>query len=217
MQIYSLTVGALRANCYIIAPENSSECIIIDPGEDGERILRFLKQKGLNPVYIINTHGHIDHIGANIFIAGQTEAKILIHQNDAQMLHDPISNLSSFLGSSCAAPMAVSSKKADYILEDGEILEVSGIIIEILHTPGHTQGGICLKIGNCVFTGDTLFNGGIGRTDFPNGSHKTLINSINKKLMTLDDETIIYPGHGESSTIGRERNRINNYQLSINN
>jgi len=192
-------VGELRANCYIIAQENSSECVIIDPGEDGERILQFLKGKGLNPVYIINTHGHIDHIGANLFIAEQTGAKILIHQNDAKMLHDPISNLSSFLNYS------VTSKQADYILEDGEILEVSGITIEILHTPGHTKGGICLKIRNCIFTGDTLFAGGVGRTDFPNGSHETLIKSINKKLMALDDETIVYPGHGESSTIGMER------------
>jgi glyoxylase-like metal-dependent hydrolase (beta-lactamase superfamily II) len=198
-------VGELGTNCYIIAQENSKECIIIDPGEDGERILRLLKEKGLNPVYIINTHGHIDHIGANSFIAKQTGAKILIHQNDAKMLHDPISNLSSFLGNSEIA------SQADHILKDDEILEVSGIIIEILHTPGHTQGGICLKVCNCVFTGDTLFAGGIGRTDFPNGSHKTLIESINKKLMVLNDETIIYPGHGMSSTIGRERSRINNY------
>ncbi|MFH1860260.1 MAG: MBL fold metallo-hydrolase, partial [bacterium] len=193
MQIYTLMVGELRANCYIIAQENSRECVIIDPGEDGEKILQFLKKKGLNPVYIINTHGHIDHIGANLFIAEQTGAKILIHQNDAKMLHDPILNLSSFVNSS------VTSKQADYILEDGEILEVSGITIEILHTPGHTKGGICLKIHNCIFTGDTLFAGGVGRTDFPNGSHETLIKSINKKLMALDDETIVYPGHGESS------------------
>ncbi|MEK7813160.1 MAG: MBL fold metallo-hydrolase [Candidatus Desantisbacteria bacterium] len=201
MQIYTLMVGELRANCYIIAQENTSECVIIDPGGDGERILRLLKEKGLNPVYIINTHGHIDHIKANSFIAKQTGAKILIHQNDARMLHDPISNLSSFLGNFETTP------QADSVLKDGEILNVSGIIIEVLHTPGHTQGGICLKICNCVFTGDTLFAQGVGRTDFPGGSHKTLIESINKKLMVLDDETIIYPGHGESSTIGRERMR----------
>ncbi|MDI6781395.1 MAG: MBL fold metallo-hydrolase [bacterium] len=199
MQLYTLVVGDLRVNCYIIAQENASECVIIDPGEDGERILRLLKEKELDPVYIINTHGHIDHIGANSFIARQTGAKILIHQNDERMLHDPISNLSSFLGNHKITP------QADRILKDGDVLDVSGMIIEILHTPGHTKGGICLKICNCVFTGDTLFAGGIGRTDLPDGSYKTLMESINKKLMVLDDETIIYPGHGESSTIGRER------------
>ncbi len=201
MQIYTLVVGELRVNCYIIAQENAKECVIIDPGEDGERILQFLRQKELNPVYIINTHGHIDHIGANSFIARQTEAKILIHENDARMLHDPISNLSSFLGNHKTTP------QADRVLKDGDMLEVSGMTIEILHTPGHTRGGICLKIDNCVFTGDTLFCMGIGRTDFPDGSYKTLMKSINKKLMVLDDKTIIYPGHGESSTIGKERMR----------
>ncbi|MFH1096608.1 MAG: MBL fold metallo-hydrolase [Candidatus Desantisbacteria bacterium] len=199
MQVYTLIVGDLRANCYIISHEDSRECIIIDPGENGERILQFLEEKGLIPIYIINTHGHSDHIGANLFISEQTGAKILIHQNDAKMLHDPISNLSSFLGDPAV------SKQADYILEDGEILEISGITIEVIHTPGHTKGGICLKIDNHLFTGDTLFAGGVGRTDFPNGSHKALMESINKRLMALNDEMIIYPGHGESSTIGMER------------
>ncbi|OIP41870.1 MBL fold metallo-hydrolase [Candidatus Desantisbacteria bacterium CG2_30_40_21] len=199
MQVDTLIVGELRVNCYIISHEDSRECIIIDPGENGERILQFLEEKGLTPIYIINTHGHSDHIGANLFIAEQTGAKILIHQNDAKMLHDPISNLSSFLSNPAV------SKQADYILEDGEILEISGITIEVVHTPGHTKGGICLKIDNYLFTGDTLFAGGVGRTDFPSGSHKTLMESIGKRLMTLSDEITIYPGHGESSTIGMER------------
>jgi glyoxylase-like metal-dependent hydrolase (beta-lactamase superfamily II) len=194
-----MVIGEMMVNCYIVSQNNNEECIVIDPGEDGEQILRVLREKKLRPVYIINTHGHVDHIGANVFLAKETGSKILIHQNDANMLTDPTANLSTFFGT------PVVSKQADYVLGDGEILEVNDLIFEVIHTPGHTKGGICLKINNYVFTGDTLFAGGIGRTDLPDGSQEVLIESINNRLMVLNDDTIIYPGHGESSTIGIER------------
>ncbi|MDI6734745.1 MAG: MBL fold metallo-hydrolase [bacterium] len=196
-EIHKLIVGSMASNCYIFSERD--EAIIIDPGDEAELILDKLNELKTKPVYIVNTHGHLDHISANDEIKMATGAKILIHKNDAPMLTD------AFLNLSATFEQPIVCQKADKLLEDGEVIKTSNLTLKVLHTPGHTQGGICLVGDGFVFTGDTLFQSGIGRTDFPCGSYKTLINSITNRLLTLPDEFIIYPGHGDISTIGMER------------
>ncbi|MEW6620250.1 MAG: MBL fold metallo-hydrolase [bacterium] len=194
--IHKLVVGFMESNCYIL--EDGNEAIVIDPGGDAYLILDKLNELKTKLIYIINTHGHSDHIAGNNELKNATGAKILIHKKDAVMLTDSSSNLSAFF----YEPIITS---ADRLLEDGEYIETGHLKLKVIHTPGHTQGGICLSGDKFIFTGDTLFAGGIGRTDFPGGDYKTLIDSINQHLLILEDETIIYPGHGNISTIGEER------------
>jgi len=197
-KIHKLVVGPMQSNCYILCEED--EAIVIDPGGDAQLILNKLNELNSKCIYIINTHGHIDHIAANNKIKDATGAKILIHKKDASMLTNSLLNLSAFF-----TEETIAVNPPDRLLEDGDYIKTSNLKLKVIHTPGHTEGGICLLGDGFVFTGDTLFESGIGRTDFPGGSYKTLIDSICKHLLVLKDETIIYPGHGGISTIGRER------------
>ena len=151
--------------------------------------------------YIVNTHGHFDHISGNGLLKDTLKAEILIHKDDACMLTDPSRNLSYMLG------LTIISPKPDRLLEDGEKIEVGELQLIVMHTPGHTEGSISLfcKEENAVFTGDTLFAGSVGRTDLPGASLQKLLKSLNDKILKLPDETIVYPGHGGKTTIGRER------------
>jgi len=194
-----LVVGAVGANCYIIGCEETGEGVVVDPGGDGPAILRLVRERGLKVKYIIDTHGHVDHISANGQVKEATGAPILIHELDAPMLTDASRNLSFF------APRPVRGPAADRTLRNGEVVQVGNLKLEVIHTPGHTPGGISLRLGDKVLTGDTLFAGSIGRTDFPGGSYTTLIDSIKQKLLPLGDEIEVYPGHGPPSTIGEER------------
>lgn len=196
MLIEKIVVGEMQANCYVLAETKNSASIIIDPGADYEDIKAILDQNKLKPKLIINTHGHIDHIGEN----DKFKLPIFIHKLDSEFLTDPAKSLSVFFGNS------KTSLEPYRQLEDAEIVELESLKLEVIHTPGHTPGSICLKIDSVVFTGDTLFFEGIGRTDFPQGDEKRLIKSIREKLFVLPDEMIIYPGHGPSSTIGHEKN-----------
>ena len=204
MKIIQLMVGPLQANCYLLADGPGKPAAIIDPGGDGPLIKAAVERDKLQPVVIIDTHGHIDHIAANSYLKELYQIPLLIHAADANSLTDPVLNLSALgLGK-------FSSPPPDRLLQDGDAIEVGDLRLEVLHTPGHTPGGICLllrQIGSpdIVFTGDTLFAGGVGRTDFPGGSMEELMNSIRNKLLVLPEETVIYPGHGPASTIGRER------------
>ena len=195
-----LEVGPMAANCYIVADESKNDAFLIDPGGDPGRIKQILKKKDLNLKFIINTHGHGDHIFAN----GSFDVPIYIHKLEKEFLTDPDKNLSGMFGFLLKTP------KAAKLLEDGEKIYLNDMEIEILHTPGHTPGGISIKLDKVVFTGDTLFAGGIGRTDFPDGSEETLLRSIKDKLLTLGDDVIVYPGHGPESTIGEEK-RTNSF------
>ncbi len=203
MLLKRLAVGALETNCYLIACEKTKKAAVIDPGgeEEIDLILNLLQKNNLNLKYIINTHGHIDHIAGNNLLKTKTEALLLIHKLDADMLVDANKNFSSFMGKE------INSPPADKFLEEGDELSLGKLKLVAIHTPGHTPGGISLVINDFIFTGDTLFAGSIGRTDLPGGSYQDLIKSIKEKLFILGDGKTIYPGHGTDSTIGEEKRK----------
>lgn len=191
----TIIVGPMEVNCYILGCKGTREATIIDPGVDYDKIKKRLEEIGVTAKYILNTHGHADHIGAN----GKFGLPVFIHRLDATFLRNPIKNLSTMFG------FVVASPKADRLLEDKSKIEVGSLNLEIIHTPGHTPGSISIKCDDIVFTGDTLFCEGIGRTDLPYASEKDLFNSIREKLLVLPDMTKVYPGHGPASTIGHEK------------
>ena len=191
----SLVVGPMAVNCYCLADPDTKDACLIDPGAEPARIKNLLVREKFNLKFILNTHGHGDHIAAN----GYFDAPIYIHQLDEDFLTDSNKNLSSMVGFPFISP------RASKFLEDGETVNLGNIRLEIIHTPGHTPGSISIKYDNILFTGDCLFNGGIGRTDFAYGDERELLKSIRERLLIFDDDTIIYPGHGEPSTIGREK------------
>ena len=200
MFLKRLTVGPLESNCYLVADEETGEGLIVDPGEEGERILRTVMQEGITPRYLINTHGHVDHIGANSYLKEKIGTiRIGIHEADARMLINTNENLSGFAGEEVTSP------PADFFLEDGDEITVGKVCLRIIHTPGHTRGGICLFGEGKVLAGDTLFAGSVGRTDLPGGSMELLMESLRGKLMVLPEETVVWPGHGEWTTIGQEK------------
>ncbi len=194
-----LPVGPIEANCFVVYDEETKEAAVIDPGADGKRIIQEINKHDLKVKYIINTHGHADHIGANLDVKNSTGASLMIHEEDGAMLTDANSNLSVFMGRGITKPAP------DVLLHEGDVIEIGSSTLKVVHTPGHTKGGICLYNEEVCFSGDTLFAGSIGRTDFPGGSYGEIINSIKTKLMPLADEIIVYPGHGPATTIGQER------------
>lgn len=199
MKIIRMEVGSLGTNCYIVYCEQTKEAAVIDPGGSAADILAVINREQLKVAYIINTHGHADHIGANGKVKAATQAPLLIHAADADMLTSGFRNLSSYMGE------GITSDPADRMLKDGDIIDFGAVRLEVLHTPGHTPGGICLKTDGAVWSGDTLFAESIGRTDFPGGSYHQLIQSIKEKLLILPDDYAVYPGHGPETTIGWER------------
>lgn len=200
MLIQCIPLGGMGANCYVVACQETKEALVIDPGGEPGPVVAYLEKNGLTAKYIVNTHGHIDHIMGNDQLKKATGAKVMIHEADAEMLQNPQLNLSGFMGG------AIKLAPADQLLTEGDTVEVGKISLEVLHTPGHTKGGICLAGNGVVFTGDTLFAGSIGRTDFPGGSFETLIKAIKTKILPLPDDTAVYPGHMQESTISQEKN-----------
>ncbi len=199
MIIKELAVGPLMANCIILGCEKTKEAVVIDPGDETERILRSLADLELKVKYIINTHGHFDHVGGNRKMKDATGADILIHALDAPMLSQLSASAAAFGLSSEDSP------PPDQTVEDGETLSFGNITLKVIHTPGHSPGGISLYTNGNVFVGDTLFAGSIGRTDLPGGDYDTLISSIQKKLFVLGDDVRVFSGHGPETTIGREK------------
>ena len=198
MIIKKLEVGPFASNCYIISSESNKEGVIIDPGADAEEILKNVKDLGLDIKFIVLTHGHIDHIGALKEVKEATGAEVAIHSDDAKSLHEP--SLGRVFGLSYPPP-----PPPDRLLKGGDSIDIGDLHFLVLHTPGHSLGGICLLGEGVVFSGDTLFNYGIGRYDLPGGSYSQLMDSIYTKLMILPDNTIVCPGHGPDTTIGTER------------
>ncbi len=200
MILEKLVVGQLGANCYIVACEETRQGFVIDPGDEGYRIVEKLIEIDVELKYILNTHGHVDHIGGNrVLKEHYPEAKLMIHSEEADKLTDPSSNLSLY------TEQQVMSPRADGYLSENNEIQVGHVIGTVIETPGHTPGGVSIKVENHVFTGDTLFYEGIGRCDLPGGDHDQLLTSIQKKLYQLPGETMVYPGHGPSSSIQHEK------------
>ena len=194
-----VVVGALGVNCYILHEEGHDEAVVIDPGGSEEAVWMHISAEGLTLKAILNTHAHADHIGAVDFLREKTGAKFYLHEADAPMLLDARKNLSAFMG------MPIVTKPADVLLKGGEVLDICHMKFTVLHTPGHSPGGVCYLMEDRVFSGDTLFAESVGRTDFPGSSAKDLMTSVREKLLVLPDEIKVYCGHGPETTIGHER------------
>jgi glyoxylase-like metal-dependent hydrolase (beta-lactamase superfamily II) len=196
-----LVVGPLACNCYIVGDETTKQGMVIDPGAEGRAILRAVSELGLSIKLIVVTHAHFDHVGAVPAVKEATGAQLAIHEADASMRLGPFARMmASISGGSFSR-----SSQPERLLRDGDVIEIDSLRFTVLHTPGHSLGGISLYGHGMVFTGDTLFNYGVGRSDFPGCSHRQLIDSIKRKLMSLPDDTIVYPGHGPPTTIGEEK------------
>lgn len=200
MILKRLEVGSFATNCYIIGSETSREGIIIDPGDEAERILKEVKDSGLDIKIIVLTHGHSDHTAALKEVKEETGAQMAVHAEDVSTLKQKLLGVIMGVGFKSPPP-------PDRLLNDGDTVSVSGLELKVIHTPGHSRGSICLIGDGVLFSGDTLFNFGIGRSDLPGsgGNHEQLIKNINDKLLVLDDDIKVYPGHGPETTIGAER------------
>ena len=198
MILRKMELGSFGTNCYIVGDEVTKEGMIIDPGEDASEILKQVSALGLTIKLIVLTHSHIDHIGALAEVKKATGAEIAIHETEAPFLLKQPWRM-EFM------PPTPPSPPAGRLLKEGDTITVGKLKFKVLHTPGHTIGGICLLGIGVVFSGDTLFNFSVGRADFPGSDYNQELNSIRNKLMTLPDDTKVYPGHGPASTIGTER------------
>jgi len=189
MIVKQYEVGNFAVFCYLIGDEEAKEGLFIDPADDADMLLAEAKSHGINKIkYIVNTHSHVDHIMGNAAMVKKTGAKIVIHEEDAPLLTKTPSYLLDMF-------RATSSPSADIQVKDGEVIQVGNVGLKVLHTPGHSPGGMSLYVDGMVFTGDSLFVGSVGRTDFPGSSWEELETSIRKKLYVLPGETIVYPGH----------------------
>lgn len=202
MILKALVVGPFASNCFIVGSEKTKEGMVIDPGADAPDILDTIQGLGLSIKLIVVTHNHIDHVGALRGVKDATGAEYAVHEADAREAKP--AKFDRMMGRMLGSPQEA-SPKPDRLLKDGDIIRLGDLKFEILYTPGHTPGGISLSGEGVVFSGDTLFNSGIGRTDLAGGDYAQLMNSIKSKLMVLPDSTIVYPGHGPETTIGAEK------------
>lgn len=199
MKVIRIPAGIYAANCYIIYSETTKDGIIVDPGGDADVILNTIKENNLKIKHIVLTHGHGDHIGGVMELLDVLKVPLLVHEDDVKMISDAKMNLSNIM------PIGAIELNPDKILKDRDIIPFGDLEAEIIHTPGHTLGGICIKIGDNLITGDTLFQGSIGRTDLEGGDYDTIIKSIKENLLVFPDDTIVWPGHGVQTTIGSEK------------
>ncbi|MBI4844218.1 MAG: MBL fold metallo-hydrolase [Nitrospirae bacterium] len=198
MIIKKIIVGPLEENAYIVWDEKTKEAIAIDPGDEGDRIIEMIKSEGLDLKLIIYTHAHFDHVGASGDLKAATGARILLHKGDMET-YGMAKEHAAFWGFDVD-----DLPEPDGFLNEGDEVKAGGLSFKVMHTPGHSPGGICLYGEGIVITGDTIFQGSVGRTDFPGGSHDKLKDSF-RKILALPDDTKVYSGHGPDTTIGREK------------
>ena len=201
-----LTVGPMQAVCYLVTDKATDEMMVVDPGGDAGLVAESIRMAGARPKFIVNTHGPADHIAANAELKERyPETELCVHSADAELLLEPVKNLSALFGRSIKSP------PADRTVEQGDEIALGKNCFKVIHLPGHTPGGIALywpgtdSVAPMLFSGDTLFAGGIGRTDLPGGDEEALIAAIREKLFTLPDDSLVLPGHGPCTTIGREK------------
>jgi len=199
IEVARIVVGPFQENCFLVREAGGSGCVVVDPGDEADRIAERIDERGWKPVAIVNTHAHLDHIGGIQELKEKYGIPLLLHEADEPLLRSAPEH-ARFFGVAEPTVPAV-----DRRLSDGDVLDFGGIRLEVLHTPGHSPGSVSLVAGGRVFVGDTLFEGSIGRTDLPGGSHGTLLRSIRRRLFALPDEAIVHCGHGPDTTIGRER------------
>ncbi|MGB9836099.1 MAG: MBL fold metallo-hydrolase [Candidatus Saccharicenans sp.] len=199
MSYQLLIVGPLETNCYLYFCPETRDCAIIDPGAEAERIFPVVTELNLKPVLILNTHGHVDHIGANVEVKERYHIPIALHSADLPMLEENVQlEFGLMLGAKPSPP-------PDRLLADGDEIKIGKTVLKVIHTPGHTPGSVCFYADGLLFSGDTLFCGGVGRTDLPGGSWKQLAQSLRSRVLVLPDETVVLPGHGPKTTIGEEK------------
>lgn len=199
MFLKTITAGPLGVNCYLIGSEKTKAGAVIDPGDDAPIILNAIKQNHLDINYILLTHGHVDHLAHLMKLKDEINAEFLMHQADAFLLTGLFAQAMMFGLPNPGKP------KPDRFIEDGEEIILNDLKIKVLHTPGHSPGSVTYFVENKLFVGDLIFAGSIGRTDLPKGDYQTLIKSVENKIFTLPDETVIYPGHGTETTVGQEK------------
>ncbi len=199
MKIRSFTVGRVAAQCYIVSDEASGEVFMIDPGDNAEYLLKKLDEQGVELKYVILTHGHFDHVMAANEILKKTRAKLVVCDNEVPALTDPELGGFNNFGITKFVPLS-----ADIVVSDGETLDFAGHELEFMNTPGHTKGSMCIKMGDVIFTGDTLFAGTCGRCDLAGGDYREMLDSL-KRLAELCGEYTVYPGHGEATKMSIER------------
>jgi len=199
MLIETVVVGPLQVNCYVVGCETTGEAIVIDPGDEAEWVAEVVRHRGWTVRRIVNTHAHFDHLGGVRELKELTGAPFALHEAELPLVQSFVRQ-ALFFGFRVGDPPEV-----DDFLAEGDEVAFGEVRLKVLHTPGHSPGGISLVGDGVVFVGDELFAGSIGRTDLPGGDYETLINSVRTKLFTLEDDTIVYPGHGPATTIGRER------------
>ncbi len=201
LNINRLVLGPVATNCYVVSNEDTKEAIVIDPAEHAGKIIKVLEKEGASLKAILLTHGHFDHMTAANELREKTGAKLYAHEAEEELLKTPELNLSmAFTGRSV-------STEADVLVKDGEVLALAGMELKVIHTPGHTKGGCCYLLENqgILFSGDTLFQRTIGRTDFPTGDYQTLLDSVRKRLFVLNEEIKVLPGHNDTTTIAYEK------------
>lgn len=199
MKIYKIPAGIYAANCYIVVDGKTNRAMVIDPGGSTEDLISFIEKNKLNIEYIVLTHGHADHIGGVIELNNNLKVPIMAHIDEVDLLKDKDKNLSSQMGTKTV------EVEPTILLNDGDKFSLGTLEVKVIHTPGHTEGGMSLLIENNLFSGDTIFKGSVGRSDLYSGNPSVLIDSIKKKLLVLEDDVTVWPGHGDTTTIGEEK------------
>lgn len=197
--IHQLSVGPLQVNCFLVACPKTRDAMVVDPGEEGSRILHLAQREGLTISKVVNTHCHFDHVGANQKLIEATGAKLMLHAADLPLLQNARQHAEVY------GLAVTSSPDPDRLLDQGDTFTVGEHVFTVFHVPGHSPGGICLHSDGHLFVGDVLFAGSIGRTDLPGGDFALLVKGVRERLFRLPAETIVHPGHGPDTTIGQER------------